>query len=266
MTSDSSTLNPLPELQCLGLSAQLPGLCETAEPSSCATLETLQGQLHYIFKDRELLLEALTHRSYFHESPSKSRAYNERFEFLGDAVLGMAITDILFRENASLSESEMSKLKSYLVSREILAQLASDINIGRYIRLGKGEESTGGRKKSSLIANTLEAIIGAIFIDSDYPVVKSVIMYLYEATINKAINQHYPYDYKTTLQELSQTLFATLPEYRLVSEMGDDHNKTFVYEVCLNGQALATGIGKSKKAAQINAASTALQILYKKEI
>ncbi|MBF0317096.1 MAG: ribonuclease III [Nitrospirae bacterium] len=266
MTSDSSTLNPLSELHCPGLSVQLPQPHEPAEPSTVATLEALQGQLHYIFKDRELLLEALTHRSYFHESPGKSRAYNERFEFLGDAVLGMAITDILFRENASLSESEMSKLKSYLVSREILAQLASEIDIGRYIRLGKGEESTGGRKKSSLIANTLEAIIGAIFLDSDYPVVKSVIMQLYTPAINRAINQHHPYDYKTTLQELSQTLFATLPEYRLISEMGDDHNKTFVYEVCLNAQPLATGTGKSKKTAQINAACAALQTLHKKEI
>ncbi|MBF0336505.1 MAG: ribonuclease III [Nitrospirae bacterium] len=251
----------MPKFQTNGQSGQ-PSI--QSEPVDSG-LETLEGLLNYTFRDKGLLIEALTHRSYFHESPGKSCAYNERFEFLGDAVLGMAITDILFRENASLSEAEMSKLKSYLVSRDILAQLALEMNIGQYIRLGKGEELTGGRKKNSLIANTLEAIIGAVYLDSDYVVVKNVIAHLYASTINKAINQHHPYDYKTTLQELSQTLFATLPEYRLVSETGDDHNKTFVYEVCLNAQPLATGTGKSKKTAQINAACAALQTLHKKE-
>ncbi|MBF0538854.1 MAG: ribonuclease III [Nitrospirae bacterium] len=263
--ADCSTLKPTSEFQ----PPRQPELSTKPEPVAPCTddaLETLQGQLHYVFNNRELLIEALTHRSYFHESPDKSRSYNERVEFLGDAVLGMAITDILFRENASLSESEMSKLKSYLVSREILAELATGIDIGRYIRLGKGEESTGGRKKSSLIANTLEAIIGAIFLDSNYQVAKSVVMQMYASTINRAINQHQHYDYKTTLQELSQTLFTTLPEYKLVSERGDDHNKTFVYEVYLNAQPLATGSGKSKKTAQINAACAALQTLHQRGI
>ncbi|MBF0342832.1 MAG: ribonuclease III [Nitrospirae bacterium] len=237
---------------------------DIAESTSYNQIGRLEKGLNYTFKKKELLIEALTHRSYFHEKPDKSHKYNERFEFLGDAVLGLSITEILFRENTSFSEAEMSKLKAYLVSREMLSQIAADLEIGSYIRLGKGEELTGGRKKTSIAANTLEAIIGAIFLDSDYQNVRSVITQLYAPTIDRVLNEDSPYDYKTTLQEISQTLFATLPEYRLVSETGDDHNKTFTYDVYLNGKPLGEGSGKSKKTAQMKAARKALDNLNKK--
>jgi len=228
---------------------------------SSNNLTILETSLNYIFKNRELLLEALTHRSYCHESSDKAKKYNERIEFLGDAVLGLVITESLYQENANLEESLMSKFKSYLVSRKILAHLASEINIGEHLRIGKGEEMSGGRKKLSLLANTLEAIFGAVFLDSDYPTAKSVILLLYSPILKKVLEKGLLEDFKSELQEISQTFFGSLPEYRLIEETGDDHNKTFMYEVYLNGRKYGEGSGKNKKTAQTNAARKALKTL-----
>ncbi len=228
-------------------------------------IKILEKSLNYTFKDEELLLEALTHRSYCHEFPDKAKKYNERIEFLGDAVLGLVITETLYRENAYFEESQMSKFKSYLVSRKILAQLASEINLGEHLRIGKGEEMSGGRKKISLLANTLEAIFGALFLDSDYDTAKSVILLLYFPILKKVLEKGILEDFKTELQEISQTLFGSLPEYRLIEESGDDHNKTFVYEVYVGGRKYGEGSGRNKKTAQTNAARQALTMLKKAE-
>ncbi len=229
-------------------------------------LAILEESLSYTFENKELLLEAITHSSYHHEYPEKMSKYNERLEFLGDAVFGLAISETLFNEKSSFNESEMSKLKSYIVSRSTLSKIAREINLGRYINLGKGEEMTGGREKSSLLANTLEAVFGAIFIDSDYNTAKPKILFLYSSILKNAFTNDILYDFKTRLQEESQTLFGKLPEYRLVKESGVDHNKTFTYDVYIEKRKYGTGRGRSKKAAQSDAAQMALENLTKSKI
>ncbi len=229
--------------------------------SSLNNFRTLEESLNYFFKDKELLLEAITHRSFCHEYPGQSRRYNERIEFLGDAVLGLVITETLYIDNPHLEESQMSKFKSYLVSGRILAQIASTINLGEFLYIGKGEESSGGRNKISILANTLEAIFGAVFLDSDYNSAKSVVLQLYTPIIEKVLKEGILDDFKTELQEISQMMFNRLPQYKLLNESGNDHNKTFVYEVYLNGKKYGEGKGKNKKSAQRNAARTALDRL-----
>ncbi|MBF0566939.1 MAG: ribonuclease III [Nitrospirae bacterium] len=229
-------------------------------------LDALENSLGYSFKNRNLLFEALTHRSFFHENSSKSLKYNERMEFLGDAVLGLAISEILYNGKVFLTDAEMSKLKSFLVSRETLCRIAISMDVGLYMRLGKGEEMTEGRSKTSLLANTLEAVFGAIILDSDYESTKRAIHRLYEKLIEKVTCEHSFCDCKTTLQELTQTLFSALPDYRLSGESGRDHSKTFTYNVYVNGQNLGTGSGKSKKSAQMQAAYVAIDNLKKEKI
>ncbi|MBF0320439.1 MAG: ribonuclease III [Nitrospirae bacterium] len=237
-----------------------------------ALLTSLEQSINYYFNDKGLLIESVTHRSYYHECLDKSQPYNERVEFLGDAVLGLAISETLYTEHVFcrkndktihtiFSESEMSRLKSYLVSKKILSQLAQDINLGNYLKLGKGEEMTGGREKLSLLANTLEAIFGAVFLDGGYEAAKAVILGLYQPILTQILSNHTSFDYKTELQEISQKLFSSLPEYKLVLESGNDHDKDFVYEVYLDGKCMGTGSGKNKKTAQSAAACMALETL-----
>ncbi|MEO5355968.1 MAG: ribonuclease III [Nitrospirae bacterium YQR-1] len=221
----------------------------------------LEEALNYHFVNKTLLDEAITHRSYYHECPDKSRKYNERIEFLGDSVLGLAITEALFRENSVFTESEMSKMKSYLVSKKMLHSIASGLNLGSFLRLGKGEEMTGGREKASLLANSMEAVIGAVFLDSDYERAKEVVLNLYKKDIEELVVKQRCYDYKTELQELGQKLYAELPEYVLVAETGTDHDKAFTYEVRLNGRCFGSGEGKNKKSAQSEAARMALEAI-----
>ncbi len=227
--------------------------------------KNLEETLKYTFNDPSLLEEAITHRSFYHEYPGKSTRFNERLEFLGDAVLGLVISEALFRHDSSYNESEMSKLKSYLVSGETLSKLAADSELGRYLRLGKGEDQTGGRQKASLLANTLEAILGAVFIDSDYKTAKSVIIDMFSSIMSEVIFKDINFDFKTELQEASQNIFSQLPEYKLVGEIGDDHNKTFTYEVYLDKKKYGVGSGRNKKAAQTSAASMALKKLRDEE-
>ncbi|MCG6553977.1 MAG: ribonuclease III [Candidatus Magnetominusculus sp. LBB02] len=235
-----------------------------------AQLTSLEQSLNYYFNEKELLVEAVTHRSYYHECSDKSQTYNERVEFLGDSVLGLAISEALYGEkvfckkhdklvHTILNESEMSRLKSYLVSKKTLSQLALEINLGCYLKLGKGEEMTGGREKHSLLANTLEAVFGAVFLDGGYEVAKKVIIGLYQPVITHMLNSHTSFDFKTELQEISQKLFSALPEYKLAKEAGNDHDKDFVYEVYVGGKLMGSGSGKNKKAAQSEAARKALE-------
>jgi ribonuclease-3 len=221
--------------------------------------ETLEQAIHYTFRDKHLLKEALTHRSYYHENPNKARQFNERIEFLGDAVLGLVIAHALYLESGGFDESRMSKIKSFLVSGETLSQIAETIGIGKSMRLGKGEEQSGGRQKISILANSLEALIGAVFLDGGYVEASRIVMFFYDDIFKKVLNDQIYYDFKSELQELSQVRFAQLPEYRLTDETGDDHDKTFTYAVYLNGAQYGKGSGKNKKTAQINAARSAIE-------
>ncbi|KJR42752.1 ribonuclease III [Candidatus Magnetoovum chiemensis] len=224
----------------------------------------LEDELNYTFNNSALLEEALTHRSFYHEYHDKNINYNERAEFLGDAVLGLIIAEHLFNNRQILTESEMSRLKAYLVSRKTLYSIACEIKLGSHLKLGKGEELTGGRKKVSLLANSLEAIFGAVFLDGGYDAARKTIIGLYAAILEEVLSEDFSYDFKTELQEKTQKLFATLPEYKLSKETGNDHDKNFTYNVYINGEFMGSGTGKNKKTAQANAAKVSLETLKHK--
>jgi ribonuclease-3 len=224
-------------------------------------LEILEKKLGYTFKDKDLLLEALTHRSFSHENPEESASYNERLEFLGDAVLGCIIAEFLFNHPSGFSESTMSKIKSFTVRGAFLYDIALRIGLGEFIRLGKGEEETGGRQKRSVLADAMEAVIGAIFIDGGYGKVREVILNLFGERLSSVIESGQYHDYKTELQEMTQTIYGLLPEYRLVKQEGEEHKKIFTIEAIIGGKRMGLGKGKSKKEAQMLAAREAMKRL-----
>ncbi len=224
-------------------------------------IETLEKKLGYSFKNKDLLIEALTHKSFYHENPEKARSFNERLEFLGDAVLGCVMAAYLFNHPYSFPESIMSKIKSFMVKGAILYDVAQQLGLGSFIRLGKGEEETGGRQKRSILANAMEAVFGAIFIDGGYDKVAEVIQNLFMERLNYVIASGQYHDYKTELQEMTQTLYGVLPEYRIVSQVGEEHKKLFTVEVIINGRAMGSGMGNSKKDAQMMAAREAIRRL-----
>ncbi len=224
-----------------------------------------ENKLGYCFKDKKLLLEALTHRSFHHENPDKSFSYNERLEFLGDSVLGLVVVEYLFKSERDYSESTMSKVKSYLVKESVLSEVATDISLGKYLRLGKGEEETGGREKRSILADALEAVFGAIYIDGGYDAAGAAILRLLRVRIGEALSSEQFFDYKTELQERSQIEFGVLPQYTTVKQEGKEHKKMFTVDVFIRGSRLGRGSGMSKKEAETSAAREAL-IKIKKSV
>lgn len=214
--------------------------------------------LGYVFKEKRLLEEALTHKSYYHENRETAPSNNERLEFLGDAVIGLIIVEYLFLQEKQYPESVLAKVKSYLVSEVVLADIATSISLGKYLLLGKGEESSGGRDKKSILADSLEALIGAVYIDSDYEKTKSIVLDFFREKIDCAIESGEFFDYKTELQEKTQLLYGTLPEYRVLRQQGEEHKRIFTVAVYLNGKKLGTASGRRKKEAETIAAKKAL--------
>ncbi len=223
--------------------------------------EKLEQSLGYAFKDKGLLLDSLTHRSYHHENPDKDHYFNERLEFLGDSVLGLAVSHILFLDEARLTEASMSKIKSSLVNESILFEIALSISLGEYLRLGKGEELTGGRSKKSVLSNAMEALFGAVFLDSDYNTAKSLFLRLYSQKLPDVISKKEGYDFKSELQEKIQSIYGVLPEYKIVKEEGAEHKKIFTVEVYIKGVQYGIARGKSKKEAQMLVAKEAFNKL-----
>ncbi len=221
-------------------------------------ISKLEAALGYRFQNASYLEEAVTHKSYQHEHAERSHHYNERLEFLGDSVLGLTVAETLFSLESSFTEADLSKLKAYLVNKAVLYEIGRDLQIGRYMRLGKGEESTQGRQKESILANAVEALIGAVFLDSDYHATKEVILCLYGNRISDAIARREWYDYKSALQEHCQGVIGVLPDYRVIRQEGEEHKKVFTIEVFIQGQSYGRGVGKSKKDAQMAAAREAL--------
>jgi len=226
--------------------------------SSSINIAELEALLGYSFRDRGLLVEALTHTSFQYENSGSQDAHYERLEFLGDSVLGMVIAEALFLRDDSLTEAGMSKVKSFLVNKSMLYDIAAGINLGGYIRLGRGEESTGGRHKRSILSDTIEAVFGAVYLDSDYGKARELILRLYASKIDEAISGREGYDFKSELQERTQAKYGALPEYRIIRQEGEEHKKVFTVEVFINDSSFGTGSGKSKKEAQVNAAREAL--------
>ena len=226
-------------------------------------LSQLENSLGYCFEDKNIFLEALTHKSFFHENPDKADAYNERLEFLGDSVLGFVIVEYLFMSDYKLTESVMAKTKSYLVKESVLSEVANEIFLGKYLRLGRGEEVTGGRKKKSLLADAVEALLGAVYIDGGYEKSRSLIIRLFREKIDAIIRSGEFHDFKTELQEKTQLLFNAIPEYKIIRQEGAEHRKLFTIEVYIAGARYGDGTGKSKKEAETLAAKEALQKLLK---
>jgi ribonuclease III len=204
--------------------------------------------------DPVLLERALTHRSYAYENGGLPT--NERLEFLGDSVLGLVVTDTLFRSHPDLPEGQLAKLRAAVVNMRALAGVARSLNLGAYIRLGRGEEGTGGRDKSSILADTLEALIGAVYLDLGLRAADELVHRLFDGLIVRSASLGAGLDWKTSLQELTATEDLGVPEYQ-VEESGPDHQKTFRAVVGVGGVAYGRGAGRSKKEAEQQAAEAA---------
>jgi len=220
-----------------------------AEPSS-----TLERTLGVRFARPELLEAALTHRSYAFEQGTPVN--NERLEFLGDAVLGLVVTDLAYREFPEMSEGELAKLRAAIVNMGALAEVARDLGLGDHVRLGRGEEMSGGRGKASILADALEAVLGAIYLDLGLEVARGLIERLFRPRMIAYVRGEGERDFKTMLQELASQDLRALPEYR-ITERGPDHEKEFTATVHLAGRAWGTGVGRSKKEAEQQAAHEA---------
>lgn len=222
-------------------------------------LSELEQWIGYSFRSRALLDRALTHRSFAHERAGQNCPHNEALEFLGDSVLGLVVSAWLMKRFPELPEGKLSKMKAYLVSEPSLAELADILDLGKYILLNRGEEKTGGRKKSTLLADTYEALIGAIYMDGGLPIAES---FLRRELRDKvfAIDPHAMIgsDYKSALQEKLQAIGAPAPKYIVVETFGPDHRRTFRIELRVAGKTLAAGEGRSIKVAQQEAAHAAL--------
>ena len=205
-----------------------------------------------------MLQLALTHRSFSYEAGGLPT--NERMEFLGDAVLVLVVTDELYAKFPDLDESRLSPLRSGVVNMRALAQIARDINLGQYLRIGKGEEATNGRDKNSILADSLEALVGAIYLEHGYTKSAEIILNLLRPAIDSAQNSGAALDGKTALQELAASLGLTSPEYE-IGESGPDHDKSFTAIAILSGERFPQGLGKSKREAEQSAAKLACDLL-----
>ncbi|OGP89805.1 MAG: ribonuclease III [Deltaproteobacteria bacterium RBG_19FT_COMBO_43_11] len=224
-------------------------------------LKALEKRLNYCFRDISLLSVSLTHRSYVNENQLLLASDNERFEFLGDAVLGLCVSDLLTKKYTDFSEGVLSKMRASLVNVKPLAILAQNLQIGSCLLLGHGEEKSGGRAKDSLLANSFEAIIAAIYLDSNFEKINAIVKILIEPFL-KDDTLHYQYfDYKTALQEFCHKKYKTAPVYTLSSSHGPEHSRIFEVEVNIAGKTTQTGKGKNKKEAEKQAAKKAWEML-----
>lgn len=227
-----------------------------------ASTDAVQRTIGYRFRDPRLLAQALTHKSYVNERKTSEDRDNERLEFLGDAVLSLIVSEHLSVAWPELSEGALSKLKARLVSESCLAAAASRLDLGRRLRLGKGEEQSKGREKHSLLADALEALIGAVYLDGGLDASRVFTERVLAPELKDVEEQHVrpgTGDYKTQLQELCQKRFGTLPQYTTVRESGPDHQKQFEVELTLSGEVVGVGRGRTKKEAEQMAAKQALE-------
>jgi ribonuclease-3 len=206
-------------------------------------------------------MRCLTHVSY---SRAQSDGHNEVLEFLGDAVLDLAVSDLLIRRFPERSEGDLSRMRAALVNSSVLAEKAAALNLGALLRLGKGEERSGGRNKPSILAGAFEALLGGVYRDGGYEAARRLVEGYFAADVEeKKLGQQ---DYKTRLQEISQLLFHTPPTYRLISESGPAHEKQFVTEIVIGGKVLGKGEGRSKKQSEQEAAKKALHELQQSDV
>lgn len=213
--------------------------------------------LGYQFKDPHLLMQALTHKSFSNEQVSVT-LHNERLEFLGDAVLELAVSDWVYRRYPDIPEGGLTRIRSEVVCETGLTTVARHLRLGDGLRLGKGEEKSGGREKPSLLSDALEAILGAVYCDGGFAAACQVVEVIFSELIDVTARSRYGTDYKTCLQERLQAGYGRLPEYTLTQVSGPDHERVFSMEVRFDGKLLGSGCGPSKKRAEQQAAAAAL--------
>ncbi len=221
-------------------------------------LNEFMKKIGYNFHDINLLNRALTHSSYINEKRGTPKENNERLEFLGDAILDAVISEYLYKKSDSYEEGDLTRMRASIVCESSLAECGSNLNMGQYFLLGKGEENTGGRTRHSIIADTLEALFGAIYLDGGWEAVESFILKCLGDLIKQAIIGKLHLDYKTKLQEVIQSKTDLTIHYETVKEEGPDHNKTFFVDVLIGEGVKGSGVGRSKKEAEQNAAKDAL--------
>ena len=223
-------------------------------------MTALEERLGYSFRNRALLETALTHSSYANENRASGILCNERLEFLGDSVLGVTVADFLYRHFPDMPEGRMTRLRAELVCEQSLHRVALELHLGDYLRLGKGEEHNGGRKRASILSDAVEAVIAAMYLDAG---METAAGFIHRCLLNdvRAIETPTFTDYKTSLQELVQRHSGQVLSYELVGEEGPDHAKTFRVQVCLNGDPIGRGTGRTKKEAEQTAAANALEAL-----
>lgn len=230
-------------------------------------LKDLERKIKYNFKNKDILNLSLTHSSYAYEKDNKSNAQNERLEFLGDAVLNLIVSDYIYYRYPEKPEGELAKIRAFLVNKTVLAKIAKKLDIGHYLLLGKGEELTGGRKRNSILANAVEAIIGAIYLDKGIKEVRKFIICQLEKDMELLERDgKYNIDSKTLLQEITQEKFKVLPEYRVVRIKGPDHKRLYEIDVLIKDKVSGFGTGRSKKEAEQRAALMAIEKLEKEEL
>ena len=224
-------------------------------------MSLLEKRIGYQFRDKSLLKQALTHSSFTNEQRINKLKHYERLEFLGDAVLELVSSQFLYHEHPEMSEGELTKLRASLVCEPSLAYCARDLELGQFILLGKGEEHTGGRKRESITSDVMEALIGALFLDGGMEQAKEFIL---KFVLSDLEDKQLFYDSKTNLQELVQGIWKKDVHYKAVGESGPEHDKVFQVEVYMDQEKIGTGEGRTKKAAEQNAAYQALLKLKKK--
>lgn len=224
-------------------------------------MKTLEAKLGYTFRDISLLENALTHSSCANESRGRLQS-NERLEFLGDSILGMVVAEHLFRNHPDLPEGELTRTRAALVCEDSLVEVAQELGLGDHLKLGKGEEAGGGRTRPSIRADAVEAVLAAVYLDGGIGSARKIIQ---EYILSREVaGWRASRDYKTALQELVQRESGQVLKYRLTGESGPDHNKRFFVEVELNGAAVGSGEGRSKKEAEQMAAKAAIEKLHQK--
>ena len=223
-------------------------------------MEALEQKLHYTFQNRALLSEALNHSSYANEHRGAGIVSNERLEFLGDSILGCVTAEHLFKKYPDLPEGDLTRMRAALVCEQSLYEVACHLELGQYLKLGRGEEAGGGRERQSILADAVEAVFAAIYLDSDMASISKIIhnVLLDKSTAHVVEERK---DYKTVLQELVQREEGSTLTYQLTGESGPDHNKTFLFQVLINGNVAGQGVGHSKKEAEQAAARDALEKL-----
>jgi|LSQX01.2.fsa_nt_gb ribonuclease-3 len=217
--------------------------------------------IQYTFKDKNNIILALTHSSYANEYKNQKLRSNERLEFLGDTVLNMIISEEIYTKYNDLSEGEMTKFRSNVICEASLAECAKNLNIGKYLLLGKGEENTGGRQRASILSDAVEALIGALYLDAGLEKAKSFVLAQMGEMIEKSIKGIIFMDYKTQLQEILQRGSEKKVAYEIIDEKGPDHDKIFVSQVKINGKPAGKGKGKTKKEAEQMAAKETIKTL-----